>query len=129
MNYYGASFTIVLYNILLRWVYTRIIKHIGYTSYSIQNTGIVLSIFMAFFCNYGLMYLVAPSTKSIAENIDSSGTVDKSDFKGIYPDPFNAYWFTDIGAMVALSMILEAIWPLLEYGVMFLIRWVRLGID
>ena len=31
--------------------------------------------------------------------------------------------------MVALSMILEAIWPLLEYGVMFLIRWVKLGID
>ena len=48
---------------------------------------------------------------------------------GIYPDPFNAFWFTDIGIMLATSMLLEMIWPFIEYPFDFLLRYLSHAID
>ena len=60
-----------------------------------------------------------------------SGALDKLQFKyvyGVFPD-LNAFWFNDIGYMVSSSMIIEAIFPVIEFFFYWLLKWVKFVID
>ena len=72
-EYYLTSLSIVIWNIILRAIYKTFIKGIRYTSKAVEDTAIMLSLFDAFFSNYGLLYLLAPTTKSYAQITDVTG--------------------------------------------------------
>ena len=69
-SYYASSFCIVIWNLILRFIYKTLIKGIRYTSKSVENTAIMLCLFEAFVANYGLIFLLAPTTQSYAQITD-----------------------------------------------------------
>lgn len=66
---------------------------------------IVVSVFAIFFANYGLLYMIAPFRMDLGAF--STITV------GIYED-FNQFWFSDIGTMVVVTMLINAVTAPLE---------------
>ena len=72
---------------------------------------IVVSVFIIYFLNYGVLYLLAPMKLNVP--------FVSSLVSGIYWD-FNQYWFTDIGYQVTTVMIINAIFPPLEILLLWL---------
>lgn len=79
------------------------------------------SLLFVYFLNYGLMYVICPS-------IYAKVSFGLKNVYGVFPD-LNAFWFNDIGYMVSSSMIIEAIFPVIEFFFFWLLKWVKLVID
>jgi len=59
-------------------------------------------VFLVYFMNYGVVYLMAPMMIQIP--------ILSIYFEGIYPD-FNTNWFQDIGGLIIFVAIINAIIP------------------
>ena len=68
--------------------FIRLTNLIKFTSNSARMRFIVVSVFIIYFLNYGVLYLLAPMKLNVP--------FVSSLVSGIYWD-FNQYWFTDIG--------------------------------
>ena len=81
----------------------------------------MISLLAVYFLNYGIMYIICPST------LTSIKLNDKTVY-GVFPD-LNAYWFNDIGYMVSSSILIEAIFPAIEFMFFWIVKWFKLVID
>ena len=111
---YTLSLMIVLQNLLTRMGFIRLTKLIKFTSNSARMRFIVVSVFIIYFLNYGVLYLLAPMQLNIP--------LVSSLVSGIYWD-FNQYWFTDVGYQITTVMVINAIFPPLEIFLLWL--WIH----
>ena len=81
------SLMIVVQNLLSRILFIELTKVIKFTSTSQRMRFILISVFMIYFLNYGVLYLLAPMKLRIP-------FLPKT--LGVYYD-FNQYWYSDIG--------------------------------
>ena len=82
---------------------------------------IFLSVLVVFFTNYGVLYVLTPTTWY-------KRTVGGREVEGVFSD-YNAFWFNDIGYQVSFSMVIEAVFPLIELGIYLALRWFKIAID
>ena len=78
---------IVVQNLLSRILFIELTKIIKFTSTSQRMRFILISVFMIYFLNYGVLYLLAPMKLRIPFLPMTLG---------VYYD-FNQYWYSDIG--------------------------------
>ena len=81
------SLMIVVQNLLSRILFIELTKIIKFTSTSQRMRFILISVFMIYFLNYGVLYLLAPMKLRIPFLPMTLG---------VYYD-FNQYWYSDIG--------------------------------
>ena len=99
----------------------KLIKVVKFASISAETQMTMTSLLLVYFLNYGLMYVVCPYSQVVV----SFG------FKyvyGVFPD-INAFWFNDIGYMVSTSMLIEAVFPVIEFFLFWVLKWVKLVVD
>ena len=77
----------------------------------------VFGVLAVYFLNYGILYLICPSA-------NYHQTISGVNVQGVFYD-YNAFWFNDIGYQVSFSMVIEAIFPLVELALYFSIKWIR----
>jgi len=65
----------------------------------------ICSVFIIYFYNYGLLYLLAPMQINLFYSLGPG--------LAIYPD-FNDSWFSDIGYLVFLALFINAMFPPIE---------------
>ena len=78
-------------------------------------------VFSVYFINYGIMYVVCPSTWAFV-------FIGSNKLYGIFPD-LNAFWFNDIGYLITSSMLIEAIFPVIEFLLWWTVNWLKKAID
>jgi len=77
-------------------------------------------VFLVYFMNYGVVYLMAPMMIEIP--------ILNIYFTGIYPD-FNTSWFQDIGHLIISVSIINAIMPPVMLAVDWLLQNILRSID
>jgi len=92
----------VLQSLITRAVLIRLSDYIYFGNESIRQSYNIVCIFLIFFNNYGIIYLIAPMTLHLP-------LIDYF-FSGIYPD-FNETWFKDIGSLVISVALINAVMP------------------
>ena len=92
--YYSISIIIVLQSLVVRISSLALTKFITYKSESMRTNVNTLIIFLIYFNNLGVTYLLAPMLIHIP--------ILDYFFDGIYPD-FNKGWFQDFGALIVIA--------------------------
>ena len=90
------SLGIVLISVISRKFYVYLITKIKLHRSSEEKFVGIVSTTIVYFCNYGLMYLIAPWNLIDATNTDNPG---EWIFTGFYSD-FNEEWYLDIGNLI-----------------------------
>ena len=90
------SLGIVLISVISRKIYVYLITKIKLHRSSEEKFVGIVSTTIVYFCNYGLMYLIAPWNLIDATNTDNPG---EWIFTGFYSD-FNEEWYLDIGNLI-----------------------------
>ena len=86
------SLAIVLQNLVSRIIFIELTKVIKFTSNSARMRFVLFSVFLIYFMNYGVLYLLAPM------KVDIPG-LERLPLVGIYFD-FNLFWYSDIGNQI-----------------------------
>lgn len=108
-----------------RKVFVALIRKIKFQRQSIETSVSIYWTLLVFFCNYGLMYLIAPLNFIDGKQVTSDGDAL---FSGYYSD-FSSEWFLDIGASLLQTHVINAIFPLAEFLLLGLVRLLRRCID
>ena len=103
--YYSASVAIVLQSLIARSVFINIIHWIPFKYESSRLNYTIVSVFMIFFFNYGVIYMYAP--------MRIPTPIVHSIFNGVYKD-FNDSWFEDVGSLIIQVAFINAIMPPIE---------------
>ena len=77
----------------------------------------MLSIFYINLFNYGFVYVLAPW-----DSRESKFSLIKIFFGGIYTD-INAFWFNDVGILIAGTMVSNMLYPLIEFVLYWALRY------
>ena len=101
----SMSLLIVLQNLLARIAFIQLTKVIKFTSNTQRTRIIIVSVFLIYFLNYGVLYLLAPMNIEIP--------ILKNYLIGIYND-FNQAWYSDIGGQITSVLVINAIFPPIE---------------
>ena len=117
---YVLSFVIVAQNLAARIGFIQLTKIIKFTSNSARTRFILVCVFIIYFLNYGVMWLLAPMHIDIPIMSFSQA--------GIYYD-FNQYWYGNIGYQVVTTMVINAIFPPLEAGLIFFVSFALRSYD
>ena len=83
-------------------------KKIRYTSVTLETEFIKYGVFIVYFINTSILYVVAPW-----DSRENDNPVLNKVFQGVYTD-YNSNWFLDIGNTIAQTMFLNMFSPLLE---------------
>ena len=121
LQYYINSGLIVAYNLTARLIFISFSHKIRFASVSRRTQMIFVSVLLVFFTNYGVLYILTPSTYF-------KTTISKRELEGVFSD-YNAFWFNDIGYQVSFSMVIEAIFPVIELGLYLGLRWIKHAMD
>lgn len=111
---------IVLQSLTARIGFIALAKWLSFTSNSERMRFILVSVFLIYFLNYGVLYLIAP----LSINLPIVSKI----LRGIYPD-FNQAWFGDIGNQIISVMLINAIMPPIEVFFLWLWSYVRRAYD
>ena len=109
----GISFIIVILNYILRLIIIYIVKIIGLHTETNQTKIIMTWIFIVQFFNTAIFNLL-----TYANLKESLGI---SIFKGSYPD-FTFGWYLDVGVPLVTAMIINAVFPLIEFAMWYGLR-------
>ena len=120
-KYYGISSGIVILSIFTRTVAMKLAQCVTFTSESKRSFLTVIFIFLVFFNNYGIVYLIAPMRINLPLI---------SDFvMGIYLD-FNYSWFKDIGGgLIIFVAVINTTMPPTMLVIDLLLKKVLRAID
>ena len=83
----------------------------------------MLSIFSMNLFNYGFVYLFAPW-----DSRESNIPIIQRFFGGIYPD-LNAFWFNDVGVLIAGTMVSNMFYPAIEFFMYWSLRYLARALD
>lgn len=100
--YYSISIFIVLQSLIARAIFTGLAKMTSFKTETARVRFMTFSVFLIFFFNYGIMFLIAPI------NIDSEFMT--TFFAGVYTD-FSTHWFNQIGGLIVTSQLIVAVMP------------------
>ncbi|CDW71360.1 UNKNOWN [Stylonychia lemnae] len=108
------SLAIVVINFVLRIVLINLIKWIGEDTYSQQLKSITNGIFIAQFLNTGFLMLL------VQANLDEVRfPLGHSVFNGPFYD-FLPLWYTAVGYKITQTMIINSVFPIIEFGIDYL---------
>ena len=102
------GFFVIGVNFACRQIFIRLAWSIGYTSETYQTEFIKYGIFIVYFTNMSILYVVAPWD---SREVDSP--LLNTYFQGVYTD-YNMMWFRDIGNTVAQTLFLNMFSPVIE---------------
>jgi len=115
------SYIIVGINYIIRTIMIMLLSWIGYSSETDKLTKITtFTFYMLFFNTAFLLMLVNADLSEQPVNFGLTG--------GQYGD-FNALWWKQIGNALLSTMFINAIFPLLEFGMYFGMRFLPRCID
>ena len=117
---YGLSIAVVVQSFVARKGFIELTHIIKFTSNSQRIRTIIICVFLIFFLNAGLMYLLAPMdmTLPIVSDLEL----------GIYQD-FNQYWYSNIGYLIINVLMINAIMPPCELVIFLAIKRVQQSWD
>lgn len=107
MVYYGFSAAVVAQSYVFRFLFMRLAKTLKISSESRYLSLVVFAVFLIYFINYGIAFLIGP----IKANIPGFNNFSLN--LGIYYD-FNESWFGDIGELIVVNAIIYAAMPFVE---------------
>lgn len=110
----SVSVAITIVNTIIRSINILLIKFIGYHTESEQITVIMLSIFVATFFNTAILLLLAEANFTY-ENYALLGWIP---LKGPYPD-LTENWYLNIAPSLIFTMLLNAVYLYIEFGISF----------
>jgi hypothetical protein len=118
------SFFIVAINTVLRMILINLIKWIGEDTHSQQLKSITNGVFITQFMNTGILILLVQANFTevdipLARTIFNSG-------------PFYDYlplWYTAVGYKLTQTMIINSIFPYIEFGIAYTKLWVFRKMD
>ena len=111
------SLAIVLQNLISRIIFIELTKVIKFTSNSARMRIVLISVFLIYFMNYGVLYLLAPM------KVDIPG-LERLPLVGIYFD-FNLFWYSDIGNQIISVMVINAVFPPIEVAFIWIWSFIR----
>lgn len=117
------SFFIVAINSILRMILINLIKWIGEDTHSKQLKSITNGVFITQFMNTGILILLVQANFS---------EVDIPLAKSIFNGPFYDYlplWYTAVGYKLTQTMIINSIFPYIEFGIAYSKLWVFRKMD
>lgn len=110
-----VSVSIVVINLILRSCMLNLITWIGYHTESGQTSAIMTSIFIVQFFNTAILLILTNA------NTEDAG-LGFLPFKGMYND-LNFEWYNDIGSSFITTMTTAAIFPVIEFGIAFSMKF------
>lgn len=93
-----------------------LMEWVGFESHSEVYTRISIAIFVGTFFNTAIVILLANA--NLAEAIPV--------LAGVFNGPYNDYspdWFSDVGTIIVVSMIINAFLPIIEFWIDCLLYW------
>ena len=111
------SLGIVLQNLISRIIFIELTKVIKFTSNSARMRIVLISVFLIYFMNYGVLYLLAPM------KVDIPG-LERLPLVGIYFD-FNLFWYSDIGNQIISVMVINAVFPPIEVAFIWILSFIK----
>ena len=118
--YYSASVFILMQSLLARAFFAFLTNLTSFKTETARIRFMTISVFMIFFFNYGIMYILAPI------NIDTEFM--HTFFAGIYTD-LGTHWFNDIGGLIVLNQMIVSVMPPITVAVNWLINYFLLCYD
>ena len=109
---------VVIMSFFARNFFIWVAKQLKFVSHTRETVILMTSVFYITYINYGLIYFLAS-----IDTRKSKLPIVANFFNGLYPD-FNAFWFNDIGMTITSIMKFNMIWPILEFLILFCIRFV-----
>jgi len=117
------SFSIVVINTILRLIMITLIKWIGEDTHSQQLKSITNGVFIAQFLNTGfLILLVQANLKEVDFPLADSV------FNGHFYD-YLPLWYTAVGYKLTQTMIINSVFPTIEFGIAYARAWVFRRMD
>lgn len=111
----AVSLLTVVINIILRTINIKLIQLIGYHTESEQTQVIMKSIFFTQFINTAILLLLV--------NANTQQTfLAFLGLDGQFPD-FTFEWYIDIGPALIQTMFIAAIFPIIEFGYGYPMKW------
>jgi len=117
------SFIIVATNFVLRMIMISLIKWIGEDTHSQQLKSITNGIFIVQFLNTGILLLLVQANLSEYDVPFVSSALD-----GPFTD-FLPLWYVGVGYKIVQTMIVNAIFPFIEFGIAYTKLWVFRRMD
>ena len=124
MNLWATAFPymVTINAFIIRSVMMWVATKLRFKNMTEETNWIMLSIFTMNLFNYGFVYLLAPWDSRDANMIIQGF------FGGVYTD-LNAFWFNDVGVMIASTMIFNMYYPALEFIGYWALRYLFRVID
>lgn len=116
------SFIIVVINTILRMVMITLIKWIGEDTHSAQLKSITNGVFVAQFFNTAILLILSSA------NFEEVGLPLASIFNGPFYD-FIPRWYTAVGYRLTQTMIINSVFPYVEFGIAYAQRFVFRRMD
>lgn len=117
------SFSIVAINTILRLIMISLIKWIGEDTHSQQLKSITNGVFIAQFLNTGFLILLVQANLQ-----EVNFPLADSVFNGPFYD-YLPLWYTAVGYKLTQTMIINSIFPIIEFGIAYSKLWVFRKMD
>jgi len=114
---------VVLWAVVSRLIMTILVKRIHFKSQTTEMKWIMIAIFTSNVFNYCFVYIFGPYD-SHNHNHETLAHF----FDGMYSD-LNAYWHDDIGQLIVNTMHFNAYYPIIEFVIFGLFRWLARALD
>jgi hypothetical protein len=112
----GISVFIIVLNVVLTKLIVLLVAWIGYETHSQVYSKISIYIFYATFFNTAIVILLANAALG-----DKIPLIAKM-FSGTYND-YSFDWYSNVGNQIVVSMVINAIMPVVEYLIEHLLSW------
>lgn len=113
---------IIVLNIFLTKITVKLVEQIGYDTHSKVYSKISDYIFFATFFNTALVIQLANAY------FGEYFRFTKRFFNGQYND-YSYDWYKNVGNQIVISMIINAVCPILEYNIENLLHWYEVRSD
>ena len=107
------SISINVVNVILEFIIDATILYIREDEKSSQRRTLLLALFITQFFNTGILLLMASADFS-----ESNNPILRLTLSGLYTD-FTSKWFSDVGAILVSTTIINAFIPLIEFLITF----------
>lgn len=109
-------------NTILRTILIGLIKWIGEDTHSAQLKSITNGVFVTLFFNTAFLVLLSYA------NFEEIGLPGASFFDGYFYD-FTCDWYTTVGYKLTQTMLINAFFPFVEFGIAYSKSWVFRRMD
>ena len=113
-------YCIILTNYILRETFIYLTSFVGFLRLSKEASLIKNSVFYVTFFNSSIIMILS--------SIRLDGRYFNKFFNGLFSD-INAYWYMSIGESIVFAMVLNMFYPIIEFFLFWLIRWITRKID